>query len=115
MPKLRKPKIPKAQKIQGHYKLIPENTLLSKEFQGLDPFELKIYICFLTYWVRNGKTGNTVKMSIDFIAEHTNLNRKTVIDKLKTLRTKEFIDYLGIRNTTTIYMLNTKYTIDYNN
>jgi hypothetical protein len=34
VPKLRKPKIPKAQKIQGNYKLIPENTLLSKEFQN---------------------------------------------------------------------------------
>jgi hypothetical protein len=115
MPKAVKPKIPKSQKIQGKYKLIPENTLLSKEFQNLEPTELKIYMCFLTYWIRNGRNGNTVKMSVDFIAEHTNLSRRTVIKKLTTLRTKEFIDYLGIRNTTTIYMLNTKYTIDYNN
>jgi len=108
MPKSR---IPKSQKIQGNYKLIPDNTLLSKEFQNLEPTELKIYICFLTYWIRNGKYGNKVKMSINFIAEHTNLSRMTVIEKLKTLRAKEFIDYVGIRNEITTYELNDKHTL----
>jgi len=115
MPKAIKPKIPKSQKIQGKYKLIPENTLLSKEFQNLEPTELKIYVCFLSYWIRNGKHGNTIKMSIDFIAEHTNLSQKTVSSKIDSLRAKGFIDYIGIRNVTTTYLLNTKYTIDYNN
>jgi len=112
--KPKKPKISNAQKIQGNYKLIPENTLLSKEFQSLDPFELKIYICFITYWVRNGKYKNTIKMSVDFIMEHTNLGRTTVWRKLKSLRRKEFIDFITIRNETTTYILNEKYTIDYN-
>ncbi len=111
MPNKPKKNIPKNQKIKGNYKLIPENTLLSTEFQSLDPFELKIYICFLTYWVRNGKTKNDVRMSIDFIMEHTNLGRTTVWRKLKSLRQKEFIDYITIRNETTTYSLNENYTI----
>lgn len=111
MSKSKNSKIPKAQKIQGHYKLIPENTLLSEEFQSLEPTELKIYICLLTYWVRNGKTGNDVRMSIDFIMKHTKLGRTTVWSKLKTLRDKDFIDYVTIRNETTTYTLNDKYTI----
>jgi hypothetical protein len=112
-----KPKkvIPKSQKIQGKYKLIPENTLLSEEFQSLEPTELKIYMCFITYWIRNGKTRNEVKMTIDFIMKHTRLGRTTIWAKLKTLRQKEFIDYVTIRNETTTYTLSTKYTIDYNN
>jgi len=106
--------IPKSQKINGRYKLIPENTLLSTEFQNLTPTELKVYICFLTYWIRNSKHENKVKMSINFIMEHTGLSNKTIIEDLKSLRLKEFIDYISIRNVTTTYILNTKYTTDYN-
>jgi len=107
----RKKPISKSQKIQGNYIYIPKNTLFSKEFQELEPTELKIYICFLSYWIRNGKYGNKVKMSIAFIAEHTNLSQKTISEKLKTLRQKEFIDYVGIRNETTTYELTTKYIL----
>ena len=107
----RKKTIPASQKIQGGYKMIPENTLFSKEFQKLEPTELKIYICFLTYWIRNGRHGNKVKMSINFIAEHTNLSQRTISDKLKTLRTKEFIDYVSIRNEITTYELEYKYIL----
>jgi hypothetical protein len=89
--------------------MIPNSTLLSKEFQSLKPSELKIYICFLTYWIRNGKSENTVKMSIDFISEHTNLNRKTVCTSLKGLRDKQFIDYTSLRNIMTTYVLANDY------
>jgi hypothetical protein len=111
MSKSKRNRVPASQKIQGNYKYIPENTLKSKEFQTLKPTELKIYICFLTYWIRNGKYGNTIKMSIDFIMEHTDLGRTTVWRSLKTLRQKEFIDYVTIRNITTGYTLNDKYTL----
>ena len=107
----RKRSVPASQKIQGSYAMLPENTLLSKEFQNLEPTELKIYICFLTYWIRGGKYGNKVKMSIAFIAEHTNLSKKTISEKLKTLRQKEFIDYVGIRNEITTYELESKYIL----
>jgi CRP-like cAMP-binding protein len=95
--------------IVGNYKMIPENTLLSKEFQNIRPTELKIYICFLTYWVRNGKNENRVKMTIDEIAENTNLSRPTILKSLNGLRKKGFIDYIGIRNITTSYTLNKDY------
>ncbi len=111
MPNKPKKNIPKSQKIRGHFKLIPENTLLSEEFQSLEPAELKIYMCFLTYWVRNGKNRNEIKMTIDFIMKHTKLGRTTIWAKLKTLRQKEFLDYVGIKNTTTTYTLNDTYTI----
>lgn len=104
------PRKPKSEyHIVGNYKMIPENTLLSKEFQELKPTELKIYICFLSHWVRNGKDENTVKMSIDKIVEYTNMSKPTIITNLKTLRQKGFIDYIGIRNKTTVYELNKDY------
>ena len=104
------PRKPKSEyHIVGNYKMIPKNTLLSKEFQELEPTELKIYICFLSYWVRNGKDENRVKMSIDDIITNTNLSKQTIISKLRTLREKEFIDYVSIRNTVTCYELNKDY------
>lgn len=109
MPK--RTRIPKSQKIEGNYIYIPKNTLFSNEFQNLEPTELKIYICLLSYWIRNGKSGNTVKLSIDFIMEHTNLGRTTVWRKLKNLRQKQFIDFIGVKNETTTYELNEKYTL----
>ena len=112
MSKIKKQIVPKDQKINGSFKLIPVKTLISEEFQSLDPVELKIYVCFITYWMRKSKYGNTVKMSVQFIADHTHLGRTTIWRKLKTLRAKQFIDYVGVRNELTTYTLNPKYTTD---
>ena len=97
-----------SKKIKGHYKMIPEHTLLSKEFQSLTPNELKIYICFLTYWVRNGK-NDKIKLSTRFISEHTGVHRNTVCTTLISLREKEFIDYISIKNIVTEYTLTSKF------
>lgn len=97
-------------KINGDYIMFPKQSLNSEIFKNLKPSTFKIYFCLLTHWLRNGKHGNNVIISIESIEKYTKISRATIWRSLKELKKAEIIDYVSIYNKTTSYLLNKKYT-----
>lgn len=80
-------------KINGGFIVIPNNTILCKQFQELDIYSRMVYITILTEFTRDKRLNpeHTIKITHRQIEEKTCISHSQVVRAMKTLKEKEFI------------------------
>ncbi len=103
-------------RIDGGFIIIPNNTILCKQFQELDIYSRMVYIVILTEFTRDKRLNpeHTVKITHRQIEEKTGISHSQVVRAMKSLKEEEFIfvekqgGLYGKQNYS-IYKLNARY------